>query len=156
MTRQTTLDRVLGLLQLGGGIYGLYGAFSISGSLSGTDMWPRIGWVGGALFYLVSAIAGGLMLGLRESGEIPSLVTQTIQVFTFVINSFVWAVSSGPRIVLGIRGYSLTFLFDVTSYFEVGPDPNAQGLLGINLLALFWAIYLIYGRVRKPAPTSGR
>jgi hypothetical protein len=133
-------------LELAGGIYGLYASALFLNRMTHGDGPTYAVALSGAAFFLLSITAGGLLLASKLSGSTLSLVVQAVQVLVLVISGFVWSISSGPKVVFGVSGLSLRFLFDLGSYFEVGMDESVRGIVGVNLLALFWLIYLVHLR----------
>lgn len=141
------LERCLGALEVAGGAVGIYSALgfmSLAGQLRTREL---VIVVAGLAFYALSVAAGTLLLTRNAMGVTMSLIVQALQLLTVTLPAVVYNVSSGPKVVIGLSGWSLKLGFDLVSYFEVSIVPsNGAAFVGINLFAALWLYHLLWGR----------
>jgi hypothetical protein len=137
------LGRLLAWIQIGGGSYGVYSALQFLTTLENAPGGTYGAAAGGLLFYVGALVAGFLLLRSHAWGVPVSIVIQAFQIPAFVINDFIWSVSAGPRVVVGLSQLSMRLMFDLASYFHVGASDQVRELIGINVLACFWTCYLL-------------
>lgn len=146
---------LVGVIQVIGGLLGLY---SIGRSLLGaSDTQPAVDIVYAifAVLYLVSVLAGIQLLRMKGSGVSLSFLIQFLQLVQFQTQALVYQFVSGFYLAVGLtteaRGVSFGFDFNVftssASLFfpSAGGDP-VQFALYVNLLALIIFIWLFRAR----------
>jgi hypothetical protein len=146
---------LLAWIQIAGGVHGIYAASQFLGGGDHLGLATLLPAMGGLFFYLVALLAGTLLLRDSAIGIPLSLFVQAVQVPSFVVGSFVWSISAGPKMVIGLSGFSLRLLVDLGSYFQVGVDNQARGFVGLNVLAGFWIYYLAWRYPKRVTPHSG-
>ena len=110
--------RVIGLLELSGGISGFWSGVTAMRGWHGTHAGLFLTFVGLG-FYAASLVAGLYMLRAKSAGWWLSQWVQGIQVLVFASGSLALNIRSGAAITLGISGSDIVSGVDLGSYFHV-------------------------------------
>ncbi len=137
------LKRLISVLEIGGGFLGLIICLSALFNPSDTFANTALLLLFSVVFFF-GIIAGVCLIENRKYGTILSLLYQAIQVFELSSGLITYSLGSGIVFNLVILNRQFSFEFTFGSHFSLYFfQADAPFGLGINLVALFFFLYLL-------------
>lgn len=95
--------------------------------------------------YIISIMAGYLLLKHKKSGLILSIFNQIIQLFEFILGSFKYLFVSGLSLSFGMLDNKLIYTYHIGSSFNLTILNNSHHFyLKVNILAFALLIYFAW------------